>query len=112
MLVYMVYDKKSGDIVHVHRAVDVEGRSEACTPEEVMAALPAQIDAKNVAVVPAELDDIPSGRDTVFSVDVSSGALKRTPVRQQSSTPSQRTARAATRQASTRQSTTRKRSRS
>jgi hypothetical protein len=108
MLIYMVYDKKSGDIVHVHRAVDVAGRSEACSPDEVLAALPGSLDPKAVAVVPAELDEIPSGRDMQFSVDVKSGALLRTPVRQQANTPT----RASARQGSTRQTTTRRRSRS
>ena len=107
MLVYMVYDKRSGDIVHVHRAVDVEGRSEACSPEEVLAAMPGKVDAKNVAVLPAEFDEIPSGRDMQFSVDVKSGALQRTPVQQRTNTPAQQSARK-----TTRQSTTRKRSRS
>ena len=96
MLVYMVYDKRSGAIVHVHRAVDVEGRSEAVSPEEVLATLPSSFDAKNVGVVPAELEEIPSGRDMEFKVDVSSGALKKTPVKQ-SNSPTQQSAKRTTR---------------
>lgn len=107
MLVYMVYDKKTGDILHVHRAVDVEGRSEACSTDEVLAAVPGKVDVKNVGVVPAEFEEVPSGRDLQFSVDVKSGALVRTPVQQRSSSSTQQTARR-----TTRQSTSRKRSRS
>jgi hypothetical protein len=102
MLVYMVYDKRTGDIVHVHRAVDAEGRSEACSTEEVLAALPGKVDAKNVGVVPAEFDEVPSGRDAVFSVDVKNGALVRTPVQQRASTPAQQTTRRTARKPATR----------
>jgi hypothetical protein len=81
MLVYMVYDKKTGDIVHIHRTVDAEGRSTRSTDEEVMRALPTGVDAKNVGIVATELEEMPSGREVMFSVDVRQGTLVKTPVK-------------------------------
>jgi hypothetical protein len=89
LLVYMVYDKKTGDIVHVHRTVDAEGRSARSTDEEVMRALPASVHAKNVGIVATELDDVPSGREVMFSVDVTRGALVTTPVKAPATRPAQ-----------------------
>ena len=81
MLVYMVYDKKTGAIVHVHRAQDDQGRSLGSTEEEILSALPAGVSRDSVGIVPTELDQVPSSRAMTFSVDVAKGALLRTPVR-------------------------------
>ncbi|MCI0428383.1 MAG: hypothetical protein L0Z46_10245 [Nitrospiraceae bacterium] len=80
MLVYMIYDKSNGKIVHIHRAVDAAGRSCTCTEEEVMRVLPTHIDAKSVGIVSTEMEEVPSGRQTMFSVNVATGALIKTPV--------------------------------
>ena len=80
MLVYMVYDKKNGKIVHMHRAVDAAGRSSTCTEQEILSALPRDLEAKAVGIVSTELDQVPSGRQTIFSVDVKTGSLLKTPV--------------------------------
>ena len=80
MLVYMAYDKKTGRIFHVHRAVDSDGRSLACTDEEVLSTLPAGVDRQNVGVIATSMDAIPSGRVLDLRVDVASGTLKKTQV--------------------------------
>lgn len=79
MLVYMAYDMKSGQVVHLHRTVDAGGRSTRSTDEEVLRALPPGLDPKGVGIVVTEMDSVPSGRDVVFSVDVTRGALVSTP---------------------------------
>jgi phage tail tape-measure protein len=89
MLVYMVYDRKTGDIVHVHRVVDAEGRSSRATDEEVMRVLPAGVDAANVGIVATELENVPSGREVMFSVDTARGMLVTTPVRETTNRPAQ-----------------------
>ena len=81
MLVYLVYDKKTGDIVHMHRTVNAQGRSTRSTDEEVMKALPASAKNKNVGIVATELEEVPSGRETMFSVDIRQGTLVKTPVK-------------------------------
>lgn len=80
MLLYMVYEKTNGRIVHVHRTVDAAGRSCACTEEEVMRVLPAHIDAKSVGIASTEVELVPSGRQTMFGVHVPTGAVVKTPV--------------------------------
>ncbi len=80
MLVYMVYDKKTGTIVHIHRAVDVAGRSCTCSDEEILRALPAHIDPQAVSIASTELEQVPSGRETAFSVDTSTRVVLKTPV--------------------------------
>lgn len=80
MLVYMVYDKKSGKIVHVHRAVDSAGHSCTCSEDEVIQTLPPHIEANAVGIVSTEMAQVPSGRQVAFSVDVKTRSLIETPV--------------------------------
>jgi hypothetical protein len=80
MLVYMVYDKSSGKILHTHRAVDVAGRSSTCTQEEILRVLPQSVDPKKIGIVSTEMDQVPSARQSAFSVDVKTGALIEKPV--------------------------------
>ena len=79
MLVYMVYDKATGAIVHVHHTVDAEGRTVRSTDDEVLRTLPAGVDPAEVGIVVTELDSVPSGREVAFRVDVKRGALVTTP---------------------------------
>jgi hypothetical protein len=81
MLVYMVHDKRTGKIVHIHHVVDVAGRSCTCSKDDVLRALPGHIDPKTVGVASTELDQVPSGRHTAFGVDTKTGAVLRTLVR-------------------------------
>ena len=75
MLVYMVYEKSSGKIVHTHRAVDVAGRSATCSAEEIRRVLPANIDPEEIGIVSTEMDETPSARHMEYRVDVSTGTL-------------------------------------
>ncbi len=81
MLVYMVYDKKTGKIVHIHSAVDIAGRSRTCSENEVLRVLPKHIDSQAIGIASTELDPVPSGRHTLFSVDLRTGAVIRTAVK-------------------------------
>ncbi|MCA1011402.1 hypothetical protein [Halobacillus halophilus] len=78
MLVYMIYDKSSGEIVHMHRNVDIHGRSYTCTEEEIHRMIPPHIDRKSVGYISTELDQPPSGRQVKMSVDLTKNALIKT----------------------------------
>jgi len=80
MLIYMVYDKQTGKIVHTHRAVDVAGHSRTCTQDEVLDLLPGNLDRATLGIVSTEIEHVPSGRHEEYSVDLASGALVKTPV--------------------------------
>lgn len=69
MIVYVVADRRSGEVLSLHHEVDAEGRSVRCREEDVLAALPADVEPDQVAVLSTELDGIPSSRDAVFAVD-------------------------------------------
>lgn len=75
MLVYMVYDKSTGKILHTHRTVDVAGRSTTCSKEDVLRVLPASVDPEQIGILSTEMDETPSARHTDFSVDVTTGTL-------------------------------------
>ncbi|MFZ0370626.1 MAG: hypothetical protein WAM07_13610 [Halobacillus sp.] len=78
MLVYMIYDKSNGEIVHMHRNVDINGRSYTCTEEEIQRMIPPHIDQKSVGFISAELEQPPSGRKVKMSVDITKNTLIKT----------------------------------
>jgi hypothetical protein len=78
MLVYMIYDKSNGEIVHMHRNVDINGRSYTCTEEEIHRVLPPHINPKSVGFISTELEQNPSGRHLKMSVDVEKNTLIKT----------------------------------
>ena len=57
MSTYIVFDKKSGEIVHAHSEVDLSGESVAMTKDEVIAL------AKSRLTGDAELDVLDIGRE-------------------------------------------------
>jgi hypothetical protein len=96
MLVYLAFDRKTGKVVHMHRAVDGSGRGLACSEDEVRAALPESIRSTDVEITQAEVDAAPSSRETEWTVDVATRRLRATPI-----ATSTRPARTSTRQRTT-----------
>lgn len=76
MHIYMVYDKKTGDVLHMHHEVDAERRSVPCNPEDVLRLAPSQFDRGSLGITVTELQQIPSPREIQFRVDVRTGAVK------------------------------------
>jgi hypothetical protein len=86
MLTYIAYDKETGKIVHIHRAVDNEGRTRICTDEEVLSVLPAGIPRQRVGVISTTFEEVPSSRAVNLRVDVTSGTLVKEPIKTQETT--------------------------
>jgi hypothetical protein len=76
MKMYVVYEKRTGRIVHLHHSVDTSGRSRDCSDEEVLSMIP-EADPSALGVVEADLESGPSGREPALVIDTKSGELRR-----------------------------------
>lgn len=75
MQVYFAYDKETGKIVHMHRAVDTSGQCSTCTTDDVLRVLPANINPETVGVTSATIDQMLSSRQRSLQVNVETGEL-------------------------------------
>lgn len=83
MIVYVVADGASGEVLSLHHEVDADGRDVRCWNDDILATLPPDVDRDNVMVLSTELDGIPSGRDAAFEVDLQRRTVALRPVRKQ-----------------------------
>jgi len=83
MIVYVVADAATGDVLSLHHEVDADGRDVRCWDEGVLATLPPGVNRDQVIVLSTYLDGIPSGRDAAFEVDLQRRTVALRPVRNQ-----------------------------